>query len=61
MVSHNHAKNRRPLTDIRIKSLKPEEARYFVADDNRLVLEIMTLGSKIWRFRHSLGRFFARS
>ncbi|PTB21633.1 integrase [Trinickia symbiotica] len=43
-----------PLTDIRIKSLKPKEARYFVADGNGLVLEIMTSGSKIWRFRHSL-------
>jgi Arm DNA-binding domain len=60
-VYHNYAKNRRPLTDIRIKSLKPEEARYFVADDNRLVLEVMTSGSKIWRYRYFLGRFFARS
>lgn len=43
-----------PLTDIRIKSLKPKEARYFVADGNGLVLEVMTSGSKIWRFRYSL-------
>lgn len=43
-----------PLTDIRIKSLKPKEARYFVADGNGLVLEVMMSGSKIWRFRYSL-------
>lgn len=43
-----------PLTDIRLKSLKPKETRYFVADGNGLVLEIMTSGSKIWRFRYSL-------
>jgi integrase len=43
-----------PLTDIRVKSLKPKETRYFVADGNGLVLEVMTSGSKIWRYRYSL-------
>jgi len=43
-----------PLTDTRIKALKPKELRYPVADGGGLVLEIMPSGSKIWRFRYSL-------
>ncbi|MFP6557394.1 tyrosine-type recombinase/integrase [Paraburkholderia sp. B3] len=43
-----------PLTDTRIKALKPKAARYRVSDGNGLVLEVMTSGSKVWRFRYTL-------
>ncbi len=43
-----------PLNDTRIKALKPKAARYSVADGGGLVLEVMTSGAKIWRFRYSL-------
>ena len=43
-----------PLTDTRIKALKPKTARYQVADGGGLVLEIMVSGSKVWRYRYSL-------
>ncbi|WP_176079496.1 tyrosine-type recombinase/integrase [Paraburkholderia tropica] len=43
-----------PLTDTRIKALKPKAARYRVSDGAGLVLEVMTSGSKVWRFRYTL-------
>lgn len=43
-----------PLNDTRIKSLKPKTARYTVSDGGGLVLEVMTSGSKFWRYRYSL-------
>ncbi|CAG9168104.1 tyrosine-type recombinase/integrase [Cupriavidus pinatubonensis] len=43
-----------PLTDTRIKALKPKPARYPVSDGGGLLLEVMPSGSKIWRFRYSL-------
>ena len=43
-----------PLTDTRIKALKPKPARYLVSDGAGLVLEVMTSGSKVWRFRYTL-------
>lgn len=43
-----------PLNDTRIKALKPRDKRYAVADGGGLVLEVMTSGSKVWRFRYSL-------
>lgn len=43
-----------PLTDTRVKALKPKAARYFVSDGGGLVLEVMPSGSKIWRYRYSL-------
>jgi hypothetical protein len=43
-----------PLTDTRIKALKPKTARYQVVDGGGLVLEIMVSGSKVWRSRYSL-------
>lgn len=44
-----------PLNDTRIKGLKPKIARYLVADGGGLVLEVMTSGTKIWRYRYSLN------
>ena len=43
-----------PLTDTRIKALKPRASRYPVSDGGGLLLEVMPSGSKIWRFRYSL-------
>lgn len=43
-----------PLNDTRIKALKPKAARYRVSDGGGLVLEVMTSGSKVWRYRYSL-------
>lgn len=43
-----------PLNDKRIKAMKPMVKRYLVADGGGLVLEVMTSGAKIWRYRYSL-------
>lgn len=43
-----------PLSDTRIKALKPKASRYPVADGDGLILEVMPSGSKIWRFRYTL-------
>lgn len=45
-----------PLNDKRIKALKPKAKRYLIADGGGLVLEIMTSGSMVWRYRYSLNR-----
>ena len=44
-----------PLTDPQIRTLEPRATRYSIADGNGLVLEVMSTGSKIWRFRYSLN------
>ncbi|RLK36104.1 tyrosine-type recombinase/integrase [Cupriavidus plantarum] len=44
-----------PLTDTRLKALKPKATRYAIADGGGLVVEVMPSGSKIWRFRYSLN------
>jgi hypothetical protein len=43
-----------PLNDTKIKSLKPKAKRYLIADGGGLVLEVMTSGAKVWRYRYSL-------
>lgn len=43
-----------PLSDTKIKSLQPKGSRYIVSDGAGLSLEVMTSGSKIWRYRYSL-------
>jgi integrase len=43
-----------PLNDTRIKALKPKAARYLVSDGAGLVLEVLTTGSRVWRYRYSL-------
>lgn len=45
-----------PLNDKRIKALKPKAKRYLIADGGGLVLEVMTSGSMVWRYRYSLNR-----
>lgn len=47
-------KHVQPLTDTRIKALKPRAKRYPVADGGGLLLEVMPSGSRIWRYRYSL-------
>lgn len=44
-----------PLTESQVRALEPRATRYCVADGNGLVIEVMTTGSKIWRFRYTLN------
>ncbi|NUY33698.1 DUF4102 domain-containing protein [Paraburkholderia sp. JPY303] len=44
-----------PLTEFEIRALEPRATRYCVADGNGLVIEVMTTGTKIWRFRYTLN------
>lgn len=43
-----------PLTDTRIKSLKPKDTRYRTSDTGGLLLEVMPSGAKIWRYRYQM-------
>ncbi|MBC8726946.1 tyrosine-type recombinase/integrase [Paraburkholderia sp. UCT2] len=43
-----------PLTESEIRALEPRATRYCVADGNGLVIEVMTTGTKVWRFRYTL-------
>src|SRR5690606_3990136 len=40
------------LTDTKLRSLKPKEAVYRVADSNGLAIEVRPTGSKLWRHRY---------
>lgn len=40
------------LTDTKIKTLKPKEKRFRIADSNGLVLEVKPNGAKYWRYRY---------
>ncbi|AXQ22421.1 DUF4102 domain-containing protein [Acinetobacter wuhouensis] len=40
------------LTDTKIKSLKPRDKAYRVADHNGLCIEIRPSGTKLWRYRY---------
>lgn len=44
------------LTDIAIKSFKPEEKRYKKFDGQGLYIEVQPSGSKVWRIRYSLNK-----
>ncbi len=43
------------LTDTRIRTLKPKDKVYRVADANGLTLEVKTSGVKVWRYRYRIG------
>ena len=43
------------LTDTKIKTLKPKEKRFRIADSNGLVLEVKPNGAKYWRYRYRFG------
>ncbi|SEK11741.1 tyrosine-type recombinase/integrase [Paraburkholderia diazotrophica] len=44
-----------PLSESQIRALQPRETRYSVADGKGLILEIMSTGKKVWRFRYTLN------
>jgi integrase len=44
-----------PLTDTRIRNLKPEKKPYKVADGGGLYLQVTPNGSKLWRMRYRFG------
>lgn len=44
-----------PLTDSKIKSLKPRDTRYRVTDSDGLLLEVMPSGTRFWRYRYTLN------
>jgi hypothetical protein len=46
---------RMSLTEKEVKEAKPRNSRYLLHDGDGLVLEVMTSGSKIWRFRDQRG------
>jgi len=41
-----------PLTDVRIRNLKPKDRSYKVFDGGGLYLEITPAGGKLWRFKY---------
>jgi len=44
-----------PLSDNKVKSLKPKDKDYKVADGDGLYLLVTTKGSKLWKFRYSIN------
>lgn len=45
-----------PLTETRLRALKPKEKPYKVADDRGLYVEVTPTGGKLWRFRYRVGK-----
>ena len=43
------------LSDVVIRQAKAKDKRYFLTDGQGLVLEVLTTGSKFWRFRYTKG------
>jgi hypothetical protein len=41
-----------PLTDTRLRALKPRPRLYRVADRDGLCIEVRTTGARLWRFRY---------
>lgn len=44
-----------PLTDTRLRALKPRDKPYKVTDERGLYVEVTPTGSKLWRFRYRIG------
>ena len=40
------------LTDTKLRSMKPREDAYRVADTNGLCIEVRPSGAKVWRYRY---------
>lgn len=40
------------ITDTKLRSLKPQDAAYRVADGNGLCIEVRPSGAKVWRYRY---------
>jgi len=49
-ATHNHLTHM--LTDTKVRSLKPRDAIYRVADTNGLVIEVRPARTKAWRYRY---------
>jgi integrase len=45
-----------PLTETRLRALKPKNKPYKVADDRGLYVEVTPSGGKLWRFRYRIGK-----
>lgn len=43
------------LTDTKLRSLKPQNKVFRLADANGLCIEVRTTGAKIWRYRYRFG------
>jgi integrase len=68
--SATHGKAKMPLTDAKIKALRPRPARYLVSDGKGLSLDVLPSGVMSWLFRYrrngkqerlALGRYPAMS
>ena len=44
-----------PLTDTRLRALKPKDKPYKVTDERGLYVEVTPTGGKLWRFRYRIG------
>jgi hypothetical protein len=44
-----------PLTDAKIKGLRPQTARYMESDGNGLSMDVLQSGKKSWIFRYWLN------
>lgn len=44
-----------PLTDTRIRSLKPSDRPYRKTDGGGLVIEVQPSGARLWRYRYRIG------
>ena len=44
-----------PLSDVAIRSAKPQEKPYKLTDGGGLYVQVMPSGIKTWRFRYVLG------
>ena len=40
------------LTDTKLRSLKPRDSAYRIADTNGLCIEVRSTGAKVWRYRY---------
>ena len=45
-----------PLTETRLRALKPKDKSYKLADDRGLYVEVTPAGGKLWRFRYRIGK-----
>ena len=43
------------LTENRLRTLKPKDKSYKVADHRGLYIEVTPSGGKLWRFRYRIG------
>jgi hypothetical protein len=55
ILSATHGKARMPLTDAKIKGLKPRAARYMESDGKGLSLDVLPSGKMSWMFRYRLN------